>query len=86
MTDTYNGYTNWATWNMELWMDNDELICKERLLWWKRIIAPSLAFKAKLIALKFFPIGTPDMQKSDLALINWEEIATHWEAESKETT
>jgi len=23
-TDTYNGWTNYETWNVALWMDNDE--------------------------------------------------------------
>ena len=24
----YNGWTNWATWNVDLWLCNDEKLCK----------------------------------------------------------
>ena len=26
MKDTYNGWKNWETWNVALWLDNDEYL------------------------------------------------------------
>ena len=29
MDKSYNGWTNWETWNFGLWLDNDELTYRE---------------------------------------------------------
>lgn len=69
-----NGWTNWATWNVNLWMENDELSYKEL-----SASAPFTAESAKGLVLRLYPGGTPDMDDpSDLEAVNWPELAAAW--------
>ena len=74
--NSYNGWANWATWNVNLWMNNDER--SYNLIRKNLPITPESA-KA-LVAEVFPPYGvTPDMEDIlDLCDVDWEEIAIMW--------
>ncbi len=75
----YQGWTNWETWNINLWAMNEEPA-------YRYIMArrPFIAESAKRVAVELFPRGTPDMQHRGLPKyewvpkVNWREIAESW--------
>jgi hypothetical protein len=72
--ETYNGWTNRATWNVNLWAMSDEPS-------YRNVIAerPYTASKAERIALAMYPSGTPDMNgPEDMDAVDWQAIAEAW--------
>ena len=70
----YNGWTNWETWNLNLWAENDEPT-------YRHVIAerPYTPAKAARVAFGLFPEGTPDMDgPEELDAVDWAEIAKAW--------
>jgi hypothetical protein len=79
--NTYNGWTNWETWQVLLWADNEQAWHREvcKFVEWA---APLAAFdeKCKQFFREMFPEGTPDMDGAhELDKVNWKEIAEHLE-------
>lgn len=76
---SYNGWTNYETWNAVLWIDNDEGIYRERVRRhrWDEWTGDEVAS----FFLEVFPNGTPDMKKKDIGKIDWDEIARNWNDE-----
>jgi len=75
---TYNGWTNWATWNVNLWAMNDEYIY--------RMVMRNQPYDAdnveKMVRRHIYPEGTPDMDSAkEMDDVNWEEIAEGWNEE-----
>lgn len=71
---TYNGYTNYETWNVDLWASNEEPIYH-----YIQVNKPYNAAKAERVALEIFPNGTPDLSSSEaFDDVNWTEIAESW--------
>lgn len=88
MTDkTYNGWANWATWNMELWICNEEPIYRHKVQTIRRA-AGLMEIDATIVqqfAAEWFPEGTPDMDSpKKLRDVDWDEIAEAWQAEAEE--
>lgn len=80
---TYNGWTNWATWNVNLWIDNEEPLYREkqRFLRRNRISLESV----KTFVFDVFPTGTPDMDSpAEMSEVDWSDLAESWEAEAAE--
>jgi hypothetical protein len=70
----YNGHTNWATWNVMLWLDNDEGLYKEyrRLAARRRFSADS----AEEFVKEWMPSGTPDFDSpAEFSNVDWDSIA-----------
>ena len=85
---TYNGYSNYETWNMVVWIDNEEqpnqykLKCLSLLFEGDNINSHSV----KQICLELYPDGTPDMNGNQVEMdrVNYEEIAELWAEEAKD--
>lgn len=81
MTDsTYQGWTNRATWNVNLWINNEEPLYREM-----RAGRPFTAKSAEAFVRGVFPDGTPDMQAGpadySLASVDWSAIADSFNEE-----
>jgi hypothetical protein len=79
---TYQGWKNWETWNLALWVSNTEPLYREM-----RSLRPFTPLKAKQLALRMYPDGTPDMRSVAsrprgfiryMDSIDWQEIADDW--------
>lgn len=83
MANDYNGWhgngnreSAWATWNMALWVDNDEYTYKAR-----RRAGLTDADDVEKFCRSVFPEGTPDMSGHEMDDVSWEEIWDHWKDE-----
>ena len=82
---TFNGWTNWATWNVALWVDNDYGLYHFR----KECSGPAgWCFEsAQAFCLDVFENGTPDMDDpEEMNLVNYQEIANAWNGEQTMTS
>ncbi len=79
----YNGWTNWETWNVALWIDNEEFTYKEsRKLTRKRSHDRYFASSVECFCNETYPNGTPDMKgESEMDNVNYQEIADAWREE-----
>ena len=77
--NNYNGWANYATWNVPLWVDNDEGLYGMMMREWPTEPDRDAADAARLAG-RLFPDGaTPDaVSISDMA-IDWVEIAEAWD-------
>jgi len=73
----YNGWKNYETWNLALWINNHEDLYKTVLHYGRQ--RPFTAATAKALAMTMFPDGTPDYRSRGraraYAKVDWEEIA-----------
>jgi hypothetical protein len=67
-SEEYQGHTNWATWNMSLWLNNEAGA-------YRHMFSCYDAASAKSKALGCFPDGTPDMEPGDLEDVDWYSVA-----------
>jgi hypothetical protein len=84
-----NGWSNYATWNVVLWIDNDEASYVKKNHWMRQFAGRIDARLAEEIAEDC--LGgrkTPDLKAdSDISIghrwcdVNWSEIASHWSAD-----
>ena len=76
---SYNGYTNWETWNLILWISNErepydkvQVFVRDNI----HVLTPPLV-KA-FVRQRVYPKGTPDMAtRNEMQKVNWEEITTN---------
>ena len=83
--DRYSGWTNYATWNVVLWIDNDEGTYTRKTQWIKDFSGRVDARLAEEIAEDC--LGgkkTPDLDADNESIgyrwqdVNWKEIASHY--------
>lgn len=75
----YNGWTNYETWNANLWMTNEEP--SYRAIVREARNGGISAEKCRQLFLIFFELGTPDMADDPsraIAEIDWDELAEAW--------
>ncbi len=101
MSDDYNGWVGFGdrdsaylTWNMNLWIDNEESSYKSKMRFLRRQMQYFLdnetpeedmdldENEVKLFCLNLFPKGTPDFELAkEIKKVCWEEIAENWKTE-----
>ncbi len=78
--EKYQGWTNWATWNVALWLGNTENVYRD----YRDRLAhhgPFTAKTAEAFVRSTWPHGTPDMRSphhrkwGKLADVDWQSIA-----------
>ena len=75
----YNGWANHATWNVSLWVDNEEALYDMMLREWPTEPDRDAA-DAYRLARRLFPSGsTPDRVLLSNTSIDWVEIAEAWD-------
>lgn len=96
----YNGWKNYATWNVNLWIDNEYQSYMARLNECRNLTElerPIIAADAERIATDLLMGSTPDLKliEEEAAIgdknegfrwcdVDWAEIAEHWQAEMEE--
>ena len=79
MDKSYNGWTNWETWNYMLWINNNEKLHNLVMSNYKTLV--NREFREKwLVGVAENCVGTElmsDLKKSDIKNINFEEIIDH---------
>lgn len=79
MSDGYNGWTNWATWNVALWFGNDEGLYGTLTDHYNRAVDKPDADEIGVLVREFFPNGTPDMESAErLAEVDFDQLADSW--------
>jgi hypothetical protein len=86
MTDkTYNGWTNWETWQILLWCDSEPGTYEWRMEWLRGFRWEPDSRDVEMLFRDMFPEGTPDMDDaSDMAKVDWDEITEHLVTEWQE--
>lgn len=82
MTESYNGWTNWETWNCALWMDQDADYWLEELKNHRNVTSLAEAIKSSFedMADEYYscPGFLADLVNAGLREVNWTEIAEHF--------
>jgi len=85
----YNGWTNYGTWNVNLWIDNDYDVYTKKLEMLRKRKRPVTGECVRLFYHHTMGGTTPDLDemrrtKERFGRINFREIAEHWEVERQE--
>lgn len=76
----YNGWTNYETWNVPLWVDNEYSTYQDRLNYLKSGDRWTEEHVEQFVR-SLFPEGTPDVTIDRFGKVNWQEIADNWNNE-----
>ena len=79
----YNGWKNWQTWQVPLWLNNDEPMYRITRDFMRR--TPTFtAANVKEFVLTLMPNGTPDFKSpTEYDQVDWAEIAENWNDEKR---
>lgn len=78
---TYEGWKNWDTWNVALWLNNDEPAYR-MMRAFCAICDDITAYEAESVVRDIFPVTTPD--HADYDAVDWNEVATMLQQELDE--
>ena len=81
--NTYNGWTNWQTWNVLIRLDNEQNLYNAKESFIRRNEhKQNFEIIVKSFLTDIFPNGTPDMKTAEeMEAVNYEEIAETWQEE-----
>ena len=80
MDETFQGYTNWPTWNLNLCINHDEYSYLKRKEMGEKLMGWS-AESVKWFCWDLYPGGTPNMKDGEMEEVNYQELAQQWNAE-----
>ena len=85
---SYSGWANYATWNVNLWVDGDERDYMMKVDYLKGLYHPVTDLDVRRFVKAFMGNTTPDLKGSTeegcrFEDINWQEIASFWEEERR---
>ena len=83
----YNGWTNYATWNVGLWVDNEYELYKSRCAMLESLDRPVTGDDVREFVNLWMGGTTPDLgnwEGGRIQDIDWAEIADAWEVERQE--
>lgn len=80
----YEGWTNHATWNVNLWINNDYASYKAKI--WLCLTVGASGLNAENVErfCRDILAGNEDFSPGDWDSVNWAEIAKEWADEAKE--
>lgn len=71
---SYNGWPNYETWNVTLWLGNDAGLYNQARTF-ARHTRPITAKDARLFVMNLMPEGTPDFAASRYSKVRWHSVA-----------
>jgi len=89
MTEKYQGYTNYATWNVALWADNDYGIYQAKSEWLEKRKRPVTTQAARWFYREYMLIDNTDLRGNKdpgtrYRDIDWSDLAETWETDRLE--
>ena len=81
---TYNGWTNYETWNVPLWIDNEYGLYQAKMEFLAELSGPVTPGDICGFVAQYMKGHTPDVPLGDMHAVNWQEIADSWETERQE--
>lgn len=81
---TYQGSTNYETWNVELWVDNEEPLYLKKIRVFDRSDSPITAEQVKEFVDGYLAGCTPDLTEDEMLKVDWDDIAESWETGRQE--
>ena len=87
--NTFEGFTNYATWNVALWSDNVRYLYDAKSRWLKRCKRPVTAQSARWFYRTYMLIDNTDLKGNKepgtrYRDIDWEDLADSWENDRQE--
>ena len=87
--NTFEGHTNYATWNVALWADNVYSIYQAKCAWLERSKRPVTAQAARWFYREHMRIGNTDLKGNKdpgtrYRDIDWADLADTWENDRQE--
>ena len=74
----YNGYSNWETWNVSLWLNNDEGLYNETRRFVRRNPHATGSDLEEFVK-ELLPNGTPDFDSvNEYNAVDWDEVLRTW--------
>ncbi len=82
MSTGYNGWTNYETWNVNLWIDNEYGSYKRKQSFLRAHSEDMNESDVEQFCIDEFGLKTPD--GDSLSEVNWAELCEAWKYEAKE--
>jgi hypothetical protein len=78
MSEGYNGWSNWETWNVALWLGNDEYHYHATRHFWR-----AEQFEEYVRDFVADMGGFGDLEPDDIDSVDWEELAQSYSEEGR---